>query len=210
MTAMVLKDAALSVRRGECVALRGPSGSGKTTLLALLAGLDLPDGGEVLRSGLAGPAPGQGDLDLWRARSVGYVSQVDPLPRSLPPLDLLRFARHLAEGAGVGTDRLADPRSSLEALVPAAATRRDPATLSGGERRRVAVARALIHRPPLVLADEPAAGLDPSAGARIVLLLRGHARGGAGVLFATHDPALLRLADRVLRLEKGVVREEAR
>ncbi len=208
--APILRGVDVLLRRGECVALCGPSGAAKTTLLAILGGLAGADSGVVRRHGLETTTPTQAQLDAWRARNVGWVSQVDPLPLYFPPRELLELGAEMAVRAGAVRTTFRHPEALLGALAPAALTRRDPRALSGGERRRVALARALVHRPSIVLADEPAAGLDAAAGLEIVRALRRQARAGAGVLFTTHSGAQAALADRVLVLDGGVVTERAR
>jgi lipoprotein-releasing system ATP-binding protein len=198
----VLRDVELEVARGEMVAVVGASGVGKSTLLHLLGGLDRADTGTIR----------VGDVDLgsladealveFRNRNVGFVFQFHHL---LPEFDAaenvempMRIARMpLAEARRRAMDLLA--RVGLSERV----THR-PGMLSGGEQQRVAVARALVMQPALLLADEPTGDLDETTGDAMHALLREmHAEDGLTSVIATHNPRLAAACDRVLRLERG-------
>lgn len=199
-----LRVPSLRVGRGERVALTGPSGSGKTTLLNLIAGILLPDQG-VIRVGEAEPARlGDAGRRAFRARSLGLVFQ---------DLQLLEYL-------GVGENILLPCRIN-PALKPGPAARararelarrtgiehrweHRPARLSQGEQQRVALCRALVARPPCVLADEPTASLDPAAKLRVLdLLFEECAQTGASLLMVTHDAALAGRFDRAIALGEG-------
>jgi putative ABC transport system ATP-binding protein len=198
----VLRGLDLTVGSGEFVAILGESGSGKSTLLNLIAGLDRPDEGEVAIGGLPLSALDDDARTEIRRRQLGFVFQAFHILPHLSagqnvelPLVLTgvpaaaRRQRCLAMLAAVG---LADRAGSL------------PRELSGGELQRVAVARALVHNPALVLADEPTGNLDPDTAAVVLALLARQVReqGAAGVL-VTHSGAAAACADRVLRLKDG-------
>jgi putative ABC transport system ATP-binding protein len=200
----VVKPCALAVLPGELTLIVGPSGSGKSTLLSMLSGLLRPDTGQVLALGtdLWRLQPAQ--VDAFRLDHCGFVFQGFNLFASLSALDNvilpLQFQR-------VG-DAQARARA-LEALHSVGLASRAhlrPAELSGGEKQRTAIARALVKQPQLMFADEPTSALDSGNGQIVVDLLRRHAaEHGCTVLGVTHDPRLLAHADRVLTLEDGVV-----
>jgi len=199
-----LEGVSLAVDAGELVLLEGPSGSGKTTLLALAAGLLRADSGQVR---LAGDVlgPDTATRRRRRARLVGFVFQRGNL---LPGLTARENVLLQARLAGMSApERQVD--EILEALGVHGLASRRPDELSGGEEQRVAVARALVHRPALVLADEPTASLDGHSGCAVSEQLRalGRAR-GAAILVATHDPRLLPYATRRVRLLDGRIQEE--
>jgi putative ABC transport system ATP-binding protein len=186
-----------SVAEGERWLVLGPSGCGKTTLLHAVAGLVRPSQGALEVAGqdlarLAGAA-----LDRWRARVVGIVLQALHLVPHLTVRENLRLAQYLA-GAPQDEARVHD---ALDALgVVDKATRR-PAELSQGERQRVAVARAVVNRPRLLLADEPTASLDDAAAARTAdLLIEQAERHGATLIVATHDARVRARFERRLQL----------
>jgi ABC-type lipoprotein export system ATPase subunit len=199
-----LHDVSLAVARGEVVAVTGPSGSGKSTLLFLLAGLDRPDGGEARLVGtdwrtLDGPARAR-----LRRRTCGFIAQgMALLPQATAaenvavPLLLDRVGPDARRG------RVAE---ALEAVGLADEGDKLPDQLSGGQQQRVAVARALVTRPAVVLADEPTANLDSAAAQAVTRLLLAAARQrGAAVVLVTHDPEVARHAHRRLRLRSGRV-----
>lgn len=197
-----LSGVSFEIARGEIVALTGPSGCGKSTLLNLLGTLDQPTSGEILFDGrnILDCRP----LHAFRARHVGFVFQFHHL---IPTLSL-------AENVEAATAPLSLPggmgRRKAEALLKALglASRADflPTRVSGGERQRAAIARALVNDPTLILADEPTGNLDAASGESVMGILTGHCRkGGATLIVATHNPEIARKADRVLRLRDGVL-----
>ena len=192
----------LELKAGEYLAIMGESGVGKSTLLNLLAGLDQPDSGRVLLEGVDLSALDDDAVTLLRRRAVGFVFQAFHVLPYLSvehnvalPLDLLgvqepeRSLRAAEIMAGVGIAPLA---------------KRYARELSGGEVQRVAIARSLVHRPRLVLADEPTGNLDPRSAAQTLALLRAQikANAGAGILI-THSRAAAETADRILVLDAG-------
>ena len=199
-----IRDVTLALEPGEFVLLEGPSGSGKTTLLAVAAGLLAPTGGTVT---LAGHPLGALAVDArrrWRAQHVGFVFQRPNLMPALDARDNVVLAGLLAHQSRADAARDADVL--LERLGIAALASRQPHELSGGEEQRVAVARALVHRPAVVLADEPTASLDGRAGLAVAESLRAVARErNAAVLVATHDARLEPFATRRLRIVDGRV-----
>ncbi len=189
-----LDGVSLAVERGQSIAIMGPSGSGKTTLLSLLAGLQLPDEGDVEVLGTRVSALDRAARARFRRRHVGFLAQQ-------PVLSPLLTARETVE---LGLEIRQMDGGALEALdrcgVGALADRR-VAELSSGERERVALARALAPRPRLVIVDEPTSRLDQANGLAVVRLLLSVAREtGAAVVCASHDPILIEQADDVVAL----------
>jgi lipoprotein-releasing system ATP-binding protein len=198
----VLRDVDLEVQRGEMVAIVGASGVGKSTLLHLIGGLDRADSGTIRIGETDLRSLGDRALVDFRNRHVGFVFQFHHL---LPEFDArenvempMRIARlPLADATQRATELLS--RVGLGDRV----THR-PGMLSGGEQQRVAVSRALVMRPALLLADEPTGDLDEVTGDALHGLLRDmHAEHGLTSLIATHNPRLAAACDRVLRLERG-------
>jgi len=172
---------------GGLVLLTGPSGTGKSTLLNLMAGLLLPDAGTIEFGPHQIHALGRAARDRLRAQHVGYVYQTFNLLSPLTVFENLWVPRLLA-----GHGRPDDParaRALLEQLGLGPQAERRPFRLSVGQRQRVAVARALLHRPALLLADEPTASLDPEAGAAVRSLLLQARSQGTTVVVASHDQA---------------------
>jgi putative ABC transport system ATP-binding protein len=201
---VVFDRLAFSVEQGETVALLGASGSGKTTLLNLISGIDSPDSGKVLLDGVDVHALAEPERTLLRRRRIGFVFQFFNLIQTLTvgenvalPLELL------GEDAAAAQQRAA---ALLEDVGLGGLAPRYPETLSGGEQQRAAIARALAHRPALLLADEPTGNLDEDSGGRISALLTGLVRRqGTTMLVVTHSAAVAQAADRVLRLSHGHV-----
>jgi putative ABC transport system ATP-binding protein len=200
--ARLLAGADLEVAAGEWVAIVGESGSGKSTLLNLVAGLDRPDGGEVLLEGRALDFRDDDALALWRRKHVGFVFQAFHL---LPYLTVAEnVALPLALLGHAKDEREARALAALESVGLAAFGERRPATLSGGEMQRAAIARALVHRPSLLLADEPTGNLDAANAAGVLDCLAAAVKdAGASALMVTHSPVAAARADRVLRLSGG-------
>jgi putative ABC transport system ATP-binding protein len=193
----VLRLAEWRVAPGERWLVLGPSGSGKTTLLHLVAGLVRPAEGELEVAGENLRKLDGMRLDRWRGATVGIVLQSLHLLRHLSVRDNLRIAQYLAH-APQDDARIAE---TLGALGVAGKATRRAAELSEGERQRVAVARAVVNRPKLLLADEPTANLDDRAAAQTVeLLLEQAERHGATLVVATHDSRVKRSFERRLDL----------
>ncbi|QAA76166.1 MAG: ABC-type antimicrobial peptide transport system, ATPase component [Candidatus Bipolaricaulis sibiricus] len=199
-------DVTLSL--GEFAAMAGPSGSGKSTLLHLLGGLDKPTAGEVLLSGTPISTLSRAQLAQLRLRRVGFVFQAYNL---LPVLTVLENTAFVLELQGVPyRERLRRARAILAELGVEKYAHQFPNRLSGGEQQRVAVARAVVSEPAIVLADEPTANLDTKTSLDLIdLMRRMNAEHKTTFLFATHDTRLLDRVDRVIGLEDGrVVRDE--
>jgi putative ABC transport system ATP-binding protein len=199
-----LRGVSLSVEAGEFVAVVGRSGSGKSTLLNLVAGLDHPSEGELRIAGTRLASLGEDALAAWRGRSVGVVFQFFQLLPTLTVLENLELPMELC-GVGTPRERRARGAALLERVGIVAQADKLPASLSGGEQQRAAIARALVNDPPVVVADEPTGNLDTRTAEAVFELLTGLAAAGKAVLLVTHDQALVRRADRVVRLADGVV-----
>jgi len=198
----VLEGVDLEVQAGEFIAIVGASGSGKSTLLNLLGLLEPVSAGEVWLGGECVSHVGRRAQARVRGRSIGYIFQSFLLIEGLSALDnVLLAARY------VGRDRALARREALALLERmGVAHRRDhyPAQLSGGEQQRVAYCRAVLNRPPLVLADEPTGNLDDEHARVVMAELRASTTArGASVLLVTHRPEAQGAADRVLRLRNG-------
>ena len=199
----VLAGVDLALRAGEIVVVTGASGSGKSTLLNVLGLLEDPDAGEIWFAHEPVSALGRSAQSRARGRFVGFVFQSFLLLPSLTALDNVLLAARYVGAAGPATRRraleLMDALGVLE--------RRDhyPPQLSGGEQQRVAVCRAVLNDPPLLLADEPTGNLDDDNAGIILEALRARARAGASVLIVSHRPATVAGAATVLKLDKGIL-----
>lgn len=202
----ILKGVTLAVEASEFVMLTGESGSGKSTLLSLIAGLDFADGGEIVVAGVhlrpdIAPLP----LAQFRARTAAMVYQDFHL---LPVLDawdniLLPARLHLAKGeftAAVERARLLAETFGLTKVLHAM-----PQTLSGGEKQRLAIIRALLCRPTVLLADEPTGNLDSRNSEVVMNIFTALNRDGQTILMVTHSPALARRGSRQLHLHDGLL-----
>jgi len=203
---VVLDGVDATVRQGERVAILGPSGSGKSTLLNLISGIDVPDAGSVRVAGTELTTLTERDRTLFRRREVGFVFQFFNL---LPTLTVLENLLLPVELKGPVGDREETRARALLADV-GLGDRADtfPDRLSGGEQQRVAVARALVHEPALVLADEPTGNLDEETGALVAQVLDGLLRQDDRTLVVvTHSRDLAGRMDRVLRMNHGCLEE---
>jgi putative ABC transport system ATP-binding protein len=196
-----LLDVGITCEPGELIAVTGPSGSGKSTLLALLAGLDDPDGGQVVVAGEVVSHRSARAAARLRARRIGVLTQSSGLLGHLTVLQNVRLADQLRRRSGGGGGPTAD--ELVERLGLSAVRQAKPSTLSGGETARAGLAVALVGNPDLLLADEPTAEIS-AWEEREVLALLGEWRppDGATVLI-THSEAVAARADRVLRLLDG-------
>lgn len=199
---IAVREASVELRAGEMSLLMGPSGSGKTTLLAMLSGLLRPDSGEVLALGHDLWRFSDEERERFRLRHCGFIFQGANLMPALNARDHLEMVLHW--GARLPWAQVERKASDMLALLGLSRKAKLlPEHLSGGEKQRVAIGRALIKEPDLFFADEPTSALDWEHGKRIVELLRDTAHRGATVVMVTHDYRILPYADRVYRLEDG-------
>jgi putative ABC transport system ATP-binding protein len=206
---VVLRGADATVGSGEFVALLGPSGSGKSTLLNLVSGIDAPDHGEVVVAGTSLTGLTERDRTLFRRRHVGFVFQFFNL---LPTLTVEENLLLPLEFKGrVGAPERERARTLLNAVGLMGREGSYPDRLSGGEQQRVAVARALVHDPILVLADEPTGNLDAETGSRVLDLLAELAGSrGRALLVVTHSREVADRAHRILRIRDGLLVEDGK
>jgi lipoprotein-releasing system ATP-binding protein len=198
----VLRDLALVVERGEMVAIVGASGVGKSTLLHLIGGLDRIDSGRVVIDGQDIGAMSDTSRVAFRNRQVGFVFQFHHLLPEFSALENAEMPMRIARRPLIEAREVA--RRLLTRVGLAERLDHRPSMLSGGEQQRVAVARALVMQPSLVLADEPTGDLDEATGESLHALVRDmHREAGLTSVIATHNPRLAAACDRVLRLEGG-------
>ena len=197
---VALKNVSLSVDSGEFLALMGPSGCGKSTLLHIIGAMDRPTKGEAWIEDAPIHQLPEEDLTLVRRNRVGFVFQCFHLLPTMTVEENVALPLLLANGGGVDNARVA---SILETVGLRDRCRARPGQLSGGELQRAALARAIIHDPPLVVADEPTGNLDSENG-RIVLELLGNlAARGTAIVMATHSDTAAKYATRTVRLNDG-------
>jgi putative ABC transport system ATP-binding protein len=190
---------------GEFVAIMGPSGSGKSTLLHLLGALDKPDSGTVLLEGREVSALPDHELAVIRRRRLGFLLQFFSLLPTMNVLENVAFPLEL-DGAANAKDRA---REALKAVGLQDRLDHRPAVLSGGEQQRAALARALVAKPAVVLADEPTGSLDSTSSLEVLDLLKETAQAGQTIVIVTHDPTAATYAERVFHLIDGQLQNSA-
>ncbi|HRY44980.1 MAG TPA: ABC transporter ATP-binding protein [Thermoanaerobaculia bacterium] len=204
-----VRDAALSLERGELAVLAGPSGSGKTTLLNLLGLLDRPDSGRLELLGEDVSTLDDRGRARLRREKLGFVfqsHQLVPVLSAEENVALALWIRGLPDG-----ECRSRARAALAAVGLAGLEGRRPDAMSGGQRQRVAVARAIVGEPSLVLADEPTASLDSETAARLLDLFDAlHAEKGIAFLFSSHDPRIVERVPRRVRLVDGRIASDER
>ena len=204
----ILRDVSLEVAAAQVVAIVGPSGSGKTSLLMLLGGLERPTSGKVVIGGQDLTGLSEDDLAAFRRKTLGIVFQSFHLIPSLSAQDNVSLALEIAEPGLSLAQARERSAAALAAVGLGDRVHHRPAALSGGEQQRVGLARAMIARPRLLLADEPTGNLDQNTGGRVIELMFNLARQqNAAVIFVTHDPGLAARADRVLTMTRGELTE---
>ena len=198
----VIRDLALTVARGETVAILGKSGSGKSTLLSLLSGLDAPDAGEVLLDGVDLAKLDEEALLRVRNEKIGIVFQQFHL---FPELTALENAAIPLELRG-DAEAESKARAALEAVGLGHRLNHTPDRLSGGEKQRVAIARAFVAEPAVLLADEPSGNLDAKTGEEVMdLLFRRVRERGMTLILVTHDESLAARCARRIVLDRGAI-----
>ncbi|RLQ21013.1 ATP-binding cassette domain-containing protein [Seongchinamella sediminis] len=203
-----LDDVCIEIPEGSFVCLSGPSGSGKTTLLNAMGGLDQPDSGEILVGEHRVDQLGKGALADMRLHNIGFVFQAYNLIPVLTARENIEFVMQV-QGLPAA-ERRARAMAILEEVGLADHQDRLPSQLSGGQQQRVAVARAIVSKPTLVLADEPTANLDSASATQLIELFRRlNAERGITFVIATHDTRVMAYCPRLIRMEDGrIIRDE--
>jgi len=203
-THSVLNDFDLNIRKGEIVILLGKSGSGKSTLLNIISGIDIPDSGSVKIAGTDITKLSEKDRTLIRRHKIGFIFQFFNLIPTLTVKENLQLPLELNND----TDQEERIKSILSEVGLLDRANTYPDKLSGGEQQRIAIARALIHDPDIILADEPTGNLDYETGLQIVDLLdRVVKQKGKTMIMVTHSKDVIGLADRIFSLKEGKLTE---
>src|SRR5690242_14401449 len=202
-----LADVHLSIARGEYVSISGPSGCGKTTLLSILGLLDTASAGRYVLNGHDVAALNAAERARIRNAEIGFIFQAFNLIGDLSVFENVELPLTYRSGIGAA-ERRARVQEALERVGMSHRMRHYPAQLSGGQQQRVAVARALVGKPAILLADEPTGNLDSRNGEAVMALLDELHRGGATICMVTHDARYAELAQRKIRLFDGRVVDE--
>ncbi len=201
-----LQDIDVTLEAGDFISIIGPSGSGKSTLLSLIGTLDRPTSGELHYDGKPINKLNSKELSDFRFENIGFIFQQFHL---IPTLTALENVMAPLFGRKVPYDKKERAEQLLAQVGLTDKAGSLPSQLSGGQQQRVAVARALVHEPKWLLADEPTGNLDTDTGEIIFNLLRSlNKEKGCGVLFVTHDPALAERANRTIEMRDGVIIED--
>ncbi|MFC4600164.1 ABC transporter ATP-binding protein [Cohnella hongkongensis] len=200
----VLKGVDIRLPQGKLVALKGRSGSGKTTLINLLSALDRPTEGTITFDGRELSSMSDKERDEVRRKEMGLIFQSFALIPLMSAYENVEFVLRVA-----GYQAQERTRAAVQALERVGLARRmhhRPFELSGGEQQRTAIARAIAHRPKLILADEPTAELDSRTGLQIMKAFKDLVeQSGVTIALTTHDPAIMEIVDRVYELEDGQI-----
>lgn len=200
-TYMALKGVDLYAPTGKLTILKGRSGSGKTTLLNILSALDEPTGGQVILNGKDITGMSENARAKLRRKDVGYVFQSVALIPMMTALENVEFSLRLVKYKG---DRKARAMECLRLVGLAQRAGHMPQEMSGGEQQRVAVARAIAHKPKVLFADEPTGALDTNTGLQVVKIFKDLcATEGITIVMTTHDTGLMDIGDAVYELEDG-------
>lgn len=196
----VLKGVNLDIREGEFLVILGESGCGKSTMLNIIGGMDQPSSGAVIFDGKDYANASEGEMTAFRRNAVGFIFQAYNLMPTLTAEENLDFIGELSDNA----------MTALEALESVGLYEKRmnyPAQMSGGQQQRVSIARALVKRPRLILADEPTAALDYETSIEVLTVLENVMKSGTTLLMVTHNEEIAKMANRVIRMQGGVVAE---
>jgi putative ABC transport system ATP-binding protein len=198
-----LRGVSLEVKRGEVVAIMGPSGSGKSTLMHILGCLDRPTSGKYILDGELVAGLSDDQLASIRNRRIGFVFQSFNLMQRVSALNNVELPLEYADRSDEGKGRA---EAAIRAVGLESRMKHRPAELSGGEQQRVAVARALVNEPAILLADEPTGNLDSKVGQEIMdLLFQLNRERNTTLLIITHDPRIASQTQRTIKLQDGMV-----
>ena len=196
----ILKGVNLDVREGEFLVILGESGCGKSTMLNIIGGMDQLTGGEFLFDGQDFSHATEGQLTQYRRHSVGFIFQAYNLMPTLTAAENLDFIGELCDDA-------MDASKALESVGLLQRKDNYPTQMSGGQQQRVSIARALVKKPRVILADEPTAALDYETSIEVLTVLEDVIRAGTTLLMVTHNEEIAKMANRVIRMKGGVVAE---
>lgn len=202
-----LKSLSLSIKRGEFTAIAGPSGSGKTTLLNIIGGLDTPSSGRVILSGKPINEMSGNELSDFRRDHIGFIFQSYNL---IPVLTVKENIEYVMLLQGVPEqERSQRVKAILREVGLEGMDKRLPIQLSGGQQQRVAVARAMVSRPDIILADEPTANLDSATGAALLDMMSSlNEKSGMTFIFSTHDRMIMEKSRRLIMLRDGQIESD--
>lgn len=200
---VVIDNLDLAIPKGECTVIMGSSGSGKSTLLYLLSGMDQPTHGTVTMSGIALDRAGEDQLSALRRKKIGFVFQDHNLISSLTLKENILIAGYLSEESRSTVQERT--RLLMEKLGIATLANRLPTEVSGGQKQRCAIARAMINQPDLIMADEPTGNLNSTTSASVLDAFLKTKEKYQSILMVTHDPNAATYADRVLFMQDGAI-----
>lgn len=197
---IVLKDISLNVKHGEFVAIVGPSGSGKSTLLSIAGMLLSPNSGEIVLNGKCLSDEKQKNWTKIRRKQIGFIFQNHQLLPYLTVEDQLKLVKNMNKKVSL------DVNETLKELGLKDCAKKYPSNMSGGEKQRIAIARAFMNNPDVILADEPTASLDGTRGRQVVQMIKKEVmKHNKAAVMVTHDERILDLVDVIYRMDKGVL-----
>lgn len=197
---IVLKDISLNVKHGEFVAIVGPSGSGKSTLLSIAGMLLSPNSGEIVLNGKCLSDEKQKNWTKIRRKQIGFIFQNHQLLPYLTVEDQLKLVKNMNKETSL------DVNETLKELGLKDCAKKYPSNMSGGEKQRIAIARAFMNNPDVILADEPTASLDGDRGRQVVEMIKKEVmKHNKAAVMVTHDERILDLVDVIYRMDKGIL-----
>jgi putative ABC transport system ATP-binding protein len=206
-----LKGINLTLARGDFIAVAGPSGSGKTTLMNIIGLIDKPTGGAVIIEGRETADLTRNEQTRMRHETIGFIFQSFNLLPVLTVFENVELPLLLEKNKLSRSERRQRVEYLLEEVGLADRLRHLPAELSGGQQQRAAIARSLVMRPRIIIADEPTANLDSQNGGRILTLMKKiNAEEGTTFVFSTHDSVIWEMANHILFLHDGVIKSETK